>query len=97
MNLKVLGNTVLVLQHTIEKTVSGIIIPPSSQEQQVKIVAEVIATGPDVKGVIIRDMIIFPRHTGQWVTDPETNIKYVLLKEEDILAVIELEEDDIVE
>jgi len=88
--LRVLGDNVLLIPYTQEKTQGGIIIPESSQKQQVKIVCIVSTVGPDIKNKDILTegtFVIIPRHTGKYVEFED--FKYYLLREDDILAIIE--------
>lgn len=90
MELRVLKNNVLLIPYTREKTSSGIYIPETSQSQQVKNILFVSTVGPDVieKDILKEGVcVVIPRHTGRWV-DFE-NFKYVLVSENDILAIMD--------
>lgn len=88
-SLRLLNDNVLLIQQTQEKTVSGIIIPPSTQKQEIKIICYISAVGPDVKNKDLKEgtFVIIPRHTGKWVEFD--GFKYVLVKESDILCIID--------
>ena len=89
MKLRPLGDKVVIKQmEAEEKTKSGIVLPTQSQEKPQQ--AEVIAVGPgteDVKmEVEVGDKIIYSKYSGTEVKlDDE---KYIIVKQEDILAVI---------
>lgn len=88
--LRVLNDNVLLIQYTQkERTQSGIIIPNTAQETQIKIICIVSTVGPNVQNPDLKEgtFVIIPRHTGQWVEFDGG--KYVLVKEDDILAIIE--------
>jgi len=88
--LRVLKDNVLLIPRGQEKTNSGIIIPETSQEHQVKNVLFVSTVGPDVvnKDILTEGTcVVIPRHTGKWV--PFEGFKYVLVKESDIIAIMD--------
>lgn len=88
--LRVLKDNVLLIPRGQEKTHSGIIIPETSQEHQVKNVLFVSTIGPDVinKDILTEGTcVVIPRHTGKWV--PFDGFKYVLVKESDIIAIMD--------
>jgi chaperonin GroES len=94
MNIKPLGDRVLIKRlEAEEKTKSGIVLPGSAKEQPQ--MAEVIAVGPGgvVDGKEIKmevkagDQVIFSKYAG-------TDIKidgeeYMLLSQKDILAIVQ--------
>lgn len=89
-SLKILNDNILLIQYTQEKTNNGIIIPTTTQKQEVKIICYISALGPNIKNKdLLKEgtFVIIPRHTGKWVEFD--GFKYVLVKEDDILAVIE--------
>ena len=87
--LKPIGSNILLIPYVAKELASGIIIPQSSQEQQVKTMCMVSAVGPDVvnDGIVEGAMVLIPRHTGAKV--PFEGDEYYLLKEEEILAIVE--------
>ena len=94
MKLTPLGDRVVLKQLVAEETTkSGIVLPGQSKEKPQQ--AEVIAVGPGgvVEGkevtmqVKVGDKVIFSKYSGTEVeVDDE---KYVIVKQNDILAVIE--------
>ncbi len=94
MNIKPLGDRVLIKRvEAEEKTKSGIILPNKAQEQPQ--IAEVMAVGSG--GVIdgkeikmevkVGDRVIFAKYGG---TDVKVDGEdYIILKQQDILAVVE--------
>ncbi len=89
MKLVPLGDRVVLKQLAAEETTkSGIVIPGQEKEKPQQ--AEVIAVGPgteDVKmEVAAGDQIIYSKYSGTEVKLDEE--KYIIVKQEDILAVI---------
>ena len=94
MALKPVQDRVIVKYfETEDKTASGIVLPDSSREKTQQ--AEVIAVGPggvvDGKEITMQvkvgDKVIYSKYSG---TEVELdNEKYVVVKQNDILAVIE--------
>ncbi len=95
MNLKPLGDRLLVEPIEQEQTTpSGIILPETAKEKPMQ--AKVLAVGPggrkedgtriemDVKA---GDMVLYPKYAGTEVKVNEK--KYLILKENDVLAIIE--------
>ncbi|HIX15813.1 MAG TPA: co-chaperone GroES [Candidatus Hungatella pullicola] len=78
-----------------ETTKSGIVLPGQAKEKPQQ--AEVIAVGPgglvDGKEVTMQvktgDKVIFSKYSGTEVETGESDEKYVIVKQSDILAVIE--------
>ncbi|MDR0924363.1 MAG: co-chaperone GroES [Hungatella sp.] len=78
-----------------ETTKSGIVLPGQAKEKPQQ--AEVIAVGPgglvDGKEVTMQvkvgDKVIFSKYSGTEIETGEENEKYVIVKQNDILAVIE--------
>ena len=93
MNLKPLGDRVVLKQLVAEETTkSGIVLPGQAKEKPQQ--AEVIAVGPGGVGdgkeitmqVKVGDKVIYSKYSG---TEVELdNEKYVIVKQNDILAVI---------
>ena len=93
MNLKPLGDRVVLKQLVAEETTkSGIVLPGQAKEKPQQ--AEVIAVGPggvvDGKEITMQvkvgDKVIYSKYSG---TEVELdNEKYVIVKQNDILAVI---------
>ena len=93
MNLKPLGDRVVIKKvEAEEKTKSGIVLPSSAKEQPQ--MAEVIAIGADIINdekkkdqIKVNDKVIFSQYAGTEVkVDGE---EYTILKLNDILAVVE--------
>ena len=93
MNLKPLGDRVVIKKlEAEEKTKSGIVLPSSAKEQPQ--MAEVIAIGDDIVNdekkkdqIKVNDKVIFSQYAGTEVkVDGE---EYTILKLNDILAVVE--------
>ncbi|MBE7720222.1 co-chaperone GroES [Lacrimispora indolis] len=78
-----------------ETTKSGIVLPGQAKEKPQQ--AEVIAAGPgglvDGKEVTMQvkvgDKVIFSKYSGTEIETGEDDEKYVIVKQSDILAVIE--------
>lgn len=92
--IKPLGDRVVIkIVEREEKTASGIVLPDTAKEKPQE--GEVIAVGPgqyedgkrvelDVK---VGDRVIFSKYAGSEVK--YDNVEYLILRESDILAVIE--------
>ena len=94
MNLKPLGDRVVLKQLVAEETTkSGIVLPGQAKEKPQQ--AEVIAVGPggvvDGKEITMQvkvgDKVIYSKYSGTDVELEEE--KFVVVKQNDILAVIE--------
>lgn len=94
MQIKPLGTRVLIKEiENAETTKSGIVLPDTAKEKP--IMAEVVATGPgevkDGKNIKVEvkkgDRVIYSKYAGTEVK--LDNEKYLLIKQDDILAVIE--------
>ena len=93
MNLKPLGDRVVIKKvEAEEKTKSGIVLPSSAKEQPQ--IAEVLAIGPDITNdekkkdqIKIGDKVIFSQYSGTEVK--LDNKEVTILKLTDILAVVE--------
>ena len=94
MNLKPLGDRVVLKQLVAEETTkSGIVLPGQNKEQPQQ--AEVVAVGPggvvdgkEVKmEVKVGDQVIYSKYSGTEVKlDDE---EYIIVKQSDILAIIQ--------
>jgi len=94
MNIKPLGSRVLLKEIENEETTkSGIVLPTNAQEKPY--MAEVVEVGPgEVRGdreikMVVRkgDRVLYGKYAGTEVKI--NNEKYLLVKQDDILAVIE--------
>lgn len=93
MNLKPLGDRVVIkLVEAEEKTKSGIVLPSSAKEQPQ--IAEVIAIGDDILNddkkkdqIKVNDKVIYSKYAG---TEVKVGGKeYTICKLNDLLAVVE--------
>lgn len=95
MNIKPLGDRILIKQlEAEEKTKGGIVLPDTAKEkpQEGKVVAvgagKVLESGkvqpPEVK---VGDRILYGKYSGTEVTTKDGE-EYLIIKEEDILAII---------
>jgi chaperonin GroES len=66
------------------QTASGIYLPDNAKEKPV--LADVVAIGPDVKGIKKGDKIIYKEYSTTELTIDGT--EYLIIKEEDILATV---------
>lgn len=93
MNLRPLGDRVVIRKvEAEEKTESGIILPESAKEQPQ--MAEVVAIGPDITNdekkkeqIKVGDKVIFSQYAGTEVKIGSEEL--TVLKLEDILAVVQ--------
>jgi len=94
MNLKPLGDRVVIKQlEAEEKTKSGIVLPTQAKEKPQE--AEVVAVGPgaNVDGKLVpmqvkpNDKVIYSKYAGTEVKIDGT--EYIIVKESDILAIVE--------
>ena len=93
MNIKPLGDRVVIKRlEAEEKTVGGIVLPSQAKEQPQ--MAEVVAVGPGETGngkkvemeVKVGDCVIFSRYGG---TDIKYDgVEYTILTQRDILAIV---------
>lgn len=90
MQIKPLGSRVVIKKFEAEeKTKSGIVLPGQAQEKPQ--MAEVIAVGPGTQEVTMElkagDKVIISKYSGTEVKIDGQ--EYTILKQEDILAVVE--------
>jgi chaperonin GroES len=69
-----------------EKTPGGLYIPDSAKERPQKGVVE--AVGSEVKELTVNDKILFDKYSGSKITIDD--VEYLLIKEEDILGILEV-------
>lgn len=83
--IKPLADRVVAVREEAQtKTASGIYLPDSAKEKPV--VANVVAIGPDVKGVKAKDKIVYKEYSTTELKIDGT--EYLIVKEEDILATV---------
>ncbi|WBW98569.1 co-chaperone GroES [Oceanirhabdus sp. W0125-5] len=90
MQIRPLGDRVVIKRiEAVETTKSGIVLPGAAKEKPQE--AEIVAVGPgteDVKmEVTVGDRVLFSKYSGTEVKIEDK--EYIILKQEDILAVIE--------
>ena len=85
MNIKPLKDRVIIKRADEEKTTaSGIIIPDSATEKPAK--GEILAVGIKCEEVKVGDQVLFESYATKEITEGDT--KYLIVKEEDITAII---------
>ncbi|MFC1686979.1 co-chaperone GroES [Patescibacteria group bacterium] len=91
MKLKPIGDRVVVKPSTEEEVTKSGIVLPDTVEKEKKEEGEIIAVGNGEKiaklNVKVGDVVIFSKYGGDEVTVEE--VEYKVLKDEDILAVLE--------
>lgn len=88
MNLRPLGDRVVIKRvEAEERTQSGIVLPSSAKEQPQ--MAEVLAVGAEIKNneIKVGDKVIFSKYAGTEVK--LNNEELIILKLEEVLAVVE--------
>ena len=90
MQIRPLGDRVVIKRiEAVETTKSGIVLPGAAKEKPQE--AEIVSVGPgteDVKmEVAVGDRVLFSKYSGTEVKIEDK--EYIILKQEDILAVIE--------
>jgi chaperonin GroES len=86
MKFKPLKDRVFVrYSEEIEKTSGGIYVPDVAKEKPQKGIVE--AVGKEVKEVKVGNTILFDKFSGSKIS--MDNVEYLILKEEDILGIIE--------
>jgi len=87
MKIKPLGKRIVVKPVEQEqKTKGGIYLPDTASKEKPQ-QGEVIAVGPDFKGVEVGDKVLFARYGGTEVKMDEE--EYLVLGKDDVLAVLE--------
>ncbi|RLE07007.1 co-chaperone GroES [Candidatus Aerophobetes bacterium] len=87
MNIKPLGSRIVVKPVKQEqKTEGGIYLPDTASKEKPQ-EGEVIAVGPDFKGVKKGDKVLFAKYGGTEVKIKED--EFLVLGEDDVLAVLE--------
>lgn len=86
MNLKPLGNRLVIKQAVAEETTkSGIVLTGQTKEKPQQ--ATVVAVGPEVKGDIkVDDTVVYSKYAGTPVKVDDG--EYIIVNEEDVLAIL---------
>ena len=85
MKLKPMADNILLKQTEAEETTSfGIILATTNKEKPA--IYEVVAAGPDVKGVAVNDKVVVGNFVGSDIKLDGQDYKFVKL--EDVLAVV---------
>jgi len=89
MNIKPLGDRVLVVPAAAEeKTASGLIIPDTAKEKPQK--GEIVAAGPGTKDesmtVKVGDTVLYGKYSGTELSFEGKD--YLMMKESDIYAIV---------
>ncbi len=69
----------------LEKTAGGLYIPDAAKEKPQR--GKIEAIGSEVKNVKVGDTVLFDKYSGSKITIDSQ--EYLILKEEDILGIIE--------
>lgn len=86
MDIKPLGDRVLVeIKESEEKTSGGIVIPQAAQEKTQEGVVVSIGDSPDIK-VKKGDKVIYDKYAGTQIKI--SNKEHLIIKNEDILAIL---------
>lgn len=72
-------------EEEMEKTAGGIYVPDVAKEKPQKGVVE--AVGSEVKEVKVGNTVLFDKYSGSKIKID--NVEYLIIKEEDILGIIE--------
>lgn len=96
LNIKPLGNRVLVKRTKAAVSKGGILLPETAQEKPKE--GEIVAVGPgkyDEEGRIqplhvkVKEKVLFGSYAGTAVPTDETDAEYLILTEDEILAVLQ--------
>ena len=89
MNIKPLADRVLILPAPAEEKVGGIIIPDTAKEKPLR--GKVVATGNGTKDeemvLKVDDTVLYGKYAGTELEFEGT--KYLMMRQSDVLAVIE--------
>lgn len=95
MKIKPLGNHILVKRSKAHASKGGILLPESAQEKPKE--GEVIAIGPgkrdeeghlEIPSLKVGDRVLFGAYAGTEVNTEDKNEEWLILSEEEILAVL---------
>lgn len=86
--IRPLGDKIVAIKPNAKsQTASGIYLPDSAQEKSVA--ARVVAVGPEVKAIKKDDHIVYKDFNYSITELKINNQEYLILKEEDVLAIME--------
>ena len=88
MNIKPLGDRVLVLPAPAEEKVGGIIIPDTAKEKPLNGTVVAVGNGPKDEEMILKvgDNVLYGKYAG---TELEfEGEKYLIMRQSDVLAVV---------
>ena len=84
--MKVLGKKILIKVDPVKtEKVAGLTIPKGNDGTEM---AEVIGIGSEVGEVKVGDKLIIHKHAGSEFTNPEDNLKYRSIVEQEIIVVL---------
>lgn len=85
MKSKPLGKRVLISAEEMqEKTQGGIIIPDAAKQKVPR--GYVIAVGPNVETVKVKDLVLYTQYSGNEIE--LDGVKYIIMSEDEILLVV---------
>ncbi|USN53637.1 MAG: co-chaperone GroES [Candidatus Nomurabacteria bacterium] len=91
MQLRPLGDRIVVKPSTEEEVTKSGIVLPDTVEKEKKEQGEIVAIGSGEKiqklGLKVGDMVVFGKYAGDEFEHED--VEYKILKEEDVLAVLE--------
>lgn len=102
MSIEVFGFRILVKPHDVMKSeyktdIPGFVVAGKEKEREQQAVDKgiVVAFGPSVfndysfdNPLTVGDNIVFAKFAGKAVTDPETDEKFVIINDEDVVAIL---------
>lgn len=88
---------ILKVKEVAEKTKGGIVLAVDKKlERQAYTQGTIIDIGPDAwaafntkeqfAGLKVGDTVMFAKYAGKWIADPDTDVEYLILNDEDIVA-----------
>ena len=89
MNIKPLGDRVLVSPAPAEEKIGGIIIPDTAKEKPLRGTVVAVGKGTKDEEMILKegDQVLYGKYSG---TELELEgVKYLMMRQSDVLAVIE--------
>jgi co-chaperonin GroES (HSP10) len=84
-----LNDNVLLIPYKQEMTESGILLSSQAKSHEVISICIISALGTKINNDNLKEgtIVVIPRHTGVWVNYED--FKYIMVKEHDILAILE--------